>query len=461
MTFPDGSRAALISNMAVELIVILALIVANGYFAMAETAIISARKARLQQLADEGHTEAAAALALANKPASFLATVQIGITLIGVLTGAVGGATLSDELGALLNRIPLLAPYSGAIAFVIIVGLTTYLSLVIGELVPKALALNNPERVASASAGPMRTLSRIFAPLVHLLDLSTRLILRALGMRPSEEPSVTEDEIRILVRQGTAAGTFEETERQIIEQALRFGDLSGAQMMTPRTDIAWISTDSTFENVRALVAEHGYSRYPVARETLDNVVGVVRVKDLYTQQARGAPFNLEALVRPPLFLPETASALQIMETLRGQRSHIAFLIDEYGGLRGLITIGDILESLAGRSLSEGEDDEPMVIRRKDGSWLLDGMLPIDRLPELLSIRFTEEDDESIFNTLAGFMLAHLEHVPISGEAFTAYEYRFEVVDMDGRRIDKVLVTADPSGPAKDERAVKGDSAAGG
>jgi putative hemolysin len=251
---------------------------------------------------------------------------------------------------------------------------------------------------------------------------------------------VTEDEIRIMIRQGTEAGTFEETERQIIEQVLRFGDLTGAQMMTPRTEITWIRADATFDAIRAMVAESGYSRYPVAADALDNVLGVVRVKDLFTQQARGEPFNLNAVMQPALFLPESASALQIMETLRREHNHIAFLIDEYGGLRGLITIGDILENLAGGGLTDGDSDEPMATIRKDGSWLLDGMLPIDRLPALLDIKFTEEDDENIFNTVAGFVLAHLEHMPVTGESIDAYGYRFEVMDMDGRRIDKVLAS---------------------
>ena len=431
-----------------EILIVILLLLANGVFAMSEMAIISARKSRLQERANRGDARARAALELANTPHRFLSAVQIGITLIGILAGAFGSATIAETLAAGLKRIPLLAPYDHPIAVGIVVVCTTYLFMVIGELVPKRLALNNPERIARAVAGPMRGLSTIAGPAVRLLTGSTDLVVRLLGVRPSTEPPVTGDEIEVLIEQGTQAGVFEEAEQDMMTSVLRLGDRSISTMMTPRQDIAWLDVDDPPDEIRRKITESTHSRFPVGHGSLDVILGIVHAKDLLVSSLCGQPTDLKATMQRALFVPEAKPALQVIELFRESRTHIALVIDEYGGLLGLVTINDILEGIVGDMPMAGETVEPSAIQREDGSWLLDGLLSLDELQEILQIELPEVT-RGYYQTLGGFVMTHLGRIPMSADHFEWGRFRFEVVDMDGHRVDKVLVTPVQAMPPAD------------
>lgn len=406
---------------------------------MSEIAVLSSRKARLQQLANKGDTKAQAALDLANSPNRFLSTVQVGITLIGILAGAFGGATLAKKLAVVLNTIPLVAPYSEALSFTIVVLVITYLSLIVGELVPKRLALNSPEKIASAIAIPMRFLDMVAYPVVHLLSASTDIALRLLGIKPSTEPEVTEEEIKVLMQQGTDAGTFEEAEQNMVERVFRLGDRRVSSLMTPRPDIVWLDLEDPLEDNRRQMVESMHSRFPVCQGGIDDVLGVIHVNDLMTRVLEGQSLDLVASLRQPLFVPESTRALKVLESFKQSSTHIALVVDEYGVLQGLVTLNDILEAIVGDIPSINPLDEPQVVQREDGSWLLDGMLPIDELRELFDIGEIAEEDRGNYHTLGGFVVMHLGRIPSAADHFQWSDLRFEVMDMDGNRVDKVLV----------------------
>jgi putative hemolysin len=428
------------SPVVTQIVAVLLLILLNGLFAMAEIAVISSRKTRLQQRADAGDRGARAALALAETPNRFLSTVQIGITLIGILAGAFGGVTISQELAAALRQIKAIAPYSDVIALTIVVMGITYLSLVIGELVPKRLAMNNPERIAGAMAAPMRLLSILSAPLVHLLSASTEVVLKVLGIRPSDEPPVTEDEIRLLLAQGTKAGIFREVEQDMVESVLKLDDLRASALMTPRPDIYWLDIDDSPDEIRAKIISSPYSRFPVASGSLDEILGEVQAKDLLARSLAGEPFDLQAGLRSPLYVPEIMPALRVLEALRQSSTQMALVIDEYGSVQGLVTINDILEAIVGDIPTADELAYPQVVQREDGSWLVDGMLPIDELKELFHIDSLPGEEQGLYQTVAGFVMMQLGTIPSAADHFTWAWLRFEVVDMDGPRVDKVLIT---------------------
>jgi putative hemolysin len=425
------------SRIAIEILVLVVLILANALFAMSEIAVVSARKTRLQQQAQEGNKRAQVALELANAPNQFLATIQLGITLVGILAGAFGGATIAEELAGVLEQVPFLAPYSEVIGVGIVVLTITYFSLVIGELIPKRLGLNNAERVAARLAPFMRTLSRLASPLVRLLSLSTDLAMRLLRVRPKQETPVSEEEIKLLLQQGTRAGAFESAEQEMVEHVFRLGDAKVKALMTPRPEVVWLDLDDPAEEARRVVATRGHSRFPVARGELDHVLGVVYVKDLLADGLDGQPFDLEASLRPALYLPETVTALEAMEQLRMHHTDVALVIDEYGGFEGLLTVEDILEAIIGDIVAPGELVEPEAVQREDGSWLLDGMLPIDEVKELLGIDSLPHEG-SQYQTLGGFVMLCLGRIPSAGDHFSCCGWRFEVVDMDRLRVDKVL-----------------------
>ena len=430
-----------------QITIVLLLIIANGLFAMSEMAIVSARKARLRQRAEEGDHKARAALELAETPNRFLSTAQIGITLIGILAGALGGATLAEELGAYLSRIPPLKPYGEAIGLVIVVLATTYLSLVIGELVPKRLALNNPERIAAAIAAPMRALSVIAHPAVRLLSLSTELVLRILGIRPSAEPPVTEEEIKLLLEQGTEAGVFQEVEQDMVESVLLLDERRAAGLMTPRPEIVWLDVEDSLEEVRRKMIASPYSRFPVCQGSLDNVLGEVEARDLLARSLCGEAFDLKSLLQKPLYVPETMPALKVLEAFKKSGTQMALVIDEYGSIQGLVTLKDILEAIVGDIPSAEELAEPQAVQREDGSWLLDGMLPVEELKEILGIGELPGEEQGLYQTTAGFVMTQLGRIPAAAEHFEWGGLRFEVMDMDGNRVDKVLVA-----PAKKANA---------
>jgi putative hemolysin len=427
-------------SVILELSVVVLLILLNGIFALSEIAVVSARKTRLQQWAEDGNVRARAALELANNPNQFLATIQIGITLIGILAGAFSGATIANHLAVILNNIPWLAAYSHPLSLALVVLVITYLSLIVGELVPKRLALNNPERLAVAIATPMQGLSRVAYPAVHLLGLSTEFLLRALGVKPSTEPPVTEEEIRALIEQGTQAGMFEEAEQEMVERVFRLGDRRVSAVMTPRTEIVWLDHRASAEEIRQTITESAHSRFLVADGSLDNVLGVVHAKDLLAHLLGEQVVDLAATLQQPLFVPESMRALQVLELFKQSGTHITLVIDEYGGIQGLVTPSDILEAIVGDLPEAGEQLEPLAVQREDGSWLLDGMLPIDEFKDLFDLGELPGEDQGIYQTLAGFVIMQLGRIPIAADSFEWEGLKLEVVDMDGNRVDKVLVT---------------------
>ncbi|MGQ9501929.1 MAG: hemolysin family protein [Anaerolineae bacterium] len=424
------------SSLSLEILVILLLLVGNGFFAMAEMALVSARKSRLQQWAHEGDGRAQQALELTHTPNRFLSTVQIGITLVGVLAGVFSGATIAERIALQLERIAWLAPYSRALSVGITVVCITYLTLVLGELVPKRLALHAPERIACAVAVLMRALSVATAPIVHLLSISTDAVLRLLGVRSAMEAPITPEEIGMLLRQAMQAGVFREAEQDMVEGVLRLNNRRVSLLAIPRTEIAWLAHDATAEQIRAHVAASPYDQYPICEGSLDNVIGVVRARDLLMRCLAGAPLDLRALAHPPLFIPETMLASKALELLRESPLHMAFVMDEYGGLQGLVTIHNIVEEIVGDIVMT----RPQATRRKDGSWLVDGMLPIQDFKELFRIKRLPGEERDIYQTVGGFVMTWLGRIPAPADQFIWGGLRFEVMDMDGRRVDKVLVT---------------------
>ena len=424
------------TSVAFEIAVIFLLIIANGVFAMAELAVVSARKARLQRLAEDGQRGAQAALELSTRPNDFLSTVQIGITLVGVLAGAFGGATIAGELADGLERIPLLAPYSAGLAVVIVVITITYLTLVLGELAPKRLALNSPERTASALAPTMQILSRVVAPIARLLSLSAEGVLRLLGVTPSSEPPITEEEIKLLIEQGTRTGVFEPIEEDMVEHVFRLGDRRVSSILTPRPEIIWLDMDEPPDQNEEDIAASAHSRFPVARGVPDHVLGLVLAKDLLSQVMGGQALDLQAALRPATFVPENMPALDVLERFREGHAQIALVVDEYGSVQGLVTTDDIMAAIVGDIPGLGETEDPEAIQRADGSWLLDGLLSLDELQDLLEM---EDLSQRGVVTVGGLAMSLLGRIPSTGEIFEWRGLHFEVIDMDGHRVDKLSV----------------------
>lgn len=428
-------------GVGTEIVLVLLLLVVNGVFAMSEIAVVSSRKARLQQRAEAGDVGARRALELAENPNRFLSTVQVGITMVGVLAGAFGGATIAAPFAETLRRYPAVAPYADGVALGTVVLAITYLSLIVGELVPKRIGLSHPERIAAAVAGPMNVLSRVSSPLVSLLTVSTEAMLRLLGVRRADEPPVTGAEISMLMQQGTQAGVFEEAEQDIVERVFWLGDQRVASLMTPRRRVVWLDAGAPPEVNRDIMSRHRFSRFLVCEETLDRVVGMVEVKDLWARSLAGeAVDDLRAVLRRPLFVPESTRALRVLELFRESGTHLALVVDEYGGIEGLVTLNDLLEEIVGELALAGAPASPGVVRRDDGTWLVDGAMQMEEFREALGLPERREEDREEFRTVAGFVLTHMGRVPSPGDHFDAGGLRVEVVDMDGHRVDKVLVT---------------------
>lgn len=435
-------------SLLFEVAFIVLLVLGNGVFAMSEAALISARDARLQEMADGGNPRAQAALDLVDEPNLFLSTVQIGITLVGVLAGAFGGATIAVPLADVVEGVPLLAPYATTISVGIVVIVIAYLSLILGELVPKRLALGNPEKVASTVARPMRLLSRLASPVVSFLSFSTDTVLKVLRARPGDEPPVTEAEIGILIEQGAQAGVFEETEKEMVERIFRLGDLRVTALMTPRPDVTWLDIlDDPSEN-RTKISESVYSRFPVCRGNIDEVVGVARAKDLLVHYLDDENLALDSDLHKPLYVPESMYAFRVLELFRSVGEPFALVADEYGEIEGVVTLNDVLEAIVGEIQESDEAEDPQAVMREDGSWFLDGSLPINRASEILQEDLSAEDVEN-YHTLAGFVMTQMERLPSVADRFTWKDLQFEVADMDGNRIDKVIV-APKEEPEDDE-----------
>lgn len=428
-------------NFIIEVLLIIGLILVNGLLAMSELAIVASRKARLQQQADAGSSNARSALDILQKPGDFLSTVQVGITLVGVLAGVFGGATVAGVLKGWIERITVLAPYSEEIALALVVLMITYVSLIIGELVPKRLALNNPEKIALFFAPSMHRLSRILYPVVRFLSFSSEVVLRLLGVRSSVNSPVTAEEIKVMVEQGRQAGVFEQAEQTMVEGVFRLGDRLIGNLITPRTEIIWLDLDDPLEVNQRKIAESKHARFPVAKGSLDNVEGVVDTRDLLACHFAGKPLDLMGCMNPPVFVPTSSPALKVLDLFKQTYPHLVLVIDEFGGLQGLVTMTDILEAIVGEISEAGRTGEHEVLQREDGSWLVDGMLPIDEFKETLKIRGLPDENKGYYYTLGGFIMNQLGRIPRAGDHFQSGDYCYEVMDMDGFRVDKVLVSS--------------------
>jgi putative hemolysin len=428
--------------MLVQFLILLALLALNGLFAMAELAIVSSRRIRLKQMAEKGSKGAKAALRLMEEPTRFLSTVQIGITLIGVLAGVYSGANFAGPLSDWLARIPWLAAYAETVAYVLVVMGVTYLSLIIGELVPKRWALGHPEGIAVALAPPMQWVAKVSAPLVWLLQRSTDLVLKLLGKGRSAKHHVTEEDVRAMIAEGTREGVFHHEEHRMIEGVLKLADRNVRSIMIPRGDILWIDVEDSRETIWNAVRASGHSRYLVCRGELDELIGVATVTDLLEWIREPSGPELAQRTVAPLVVQETTNVLRLVELFREAAVHLAVVVDEHGSIEGIVTATDVLEAIAGEIPELGDTDLPEAVRRSDDSWLLDGRLAIDEVERLLGRNDMRSGDD--YTTIAGFVLAQLGRLPVTADSFEWKGLRFEVVDMDDRRIDKLLVQQLPA-----------------
>lgn len=426
-----------------EVIIILVLIALNGIFAMSEFAIVSAKKIRLRQKAEKGDAGAETAFKLSNEPTAFLSTVQIGITLVGIFAGAFGGATIAGELDTYLRDFPALARYSATLSITLVVLIITYLTLILGELVPKQLALNNAETIASRVAKPMFFLSLMARPLVLVLSYSTDAVLRLLRVRKIIGPPVTEEEIKIMIEEGTEAGVFERAEMSMIEGVFDIGDRRVESLMTHRSDIIALDLDDPVdENLKKMIAS-GRSNFPVYERDLDDVIGIVSVKDVLAKLVESGKVDIRASVTKPLFAPEAITILKLLESFKETGMHIALITDEYGSVQGIITLHDILEAIVGDVRSLGEPEEEQITVLENGSWLIDGDTPVNKLKYVLSVDSFPGEEQGYYLTIAGLIMYILQRIPKTGDHMEFNGLRYEVVDMDGIRIDKVMVTKVP------------------
>ena len=423
-------------EITLELFIILLMIMANGLFAMAEIALVSARRSRLKQKAEDGDAGARKALDLAETPNRFLATVQIGITLVGILMGAFGGATIAESIASWLQEIPRLASYSKAIGFAIVVTTITYLSLVLGELVPKRIAMNNPEAIARQVAPGMYRLSIISAPLTRFLSFSTELVLRVLQLKRDVEPAITADDVKSMIQAGARSGVFVQTESELLHGVFRLGDRRAELIMTPHTEIEWLNMDDLPEENRRKILASSHSYFPVSQGTLDNLLGIASAKDLLASDLLKYPAKIKQYLKQPIFTPENTPALKVLEQMKNTDVHMAMVIDEFGGFLGLITPQDILEAIVGEDFRNNLSEEH---RNADGSWDIEGLLPIDQFAEIFQIRYLPEEAGHHYQTVGGLVTAYLGYIPQVGEKFKWEDLCFEILEMDRLRVEKVKI----------------------
>ena len=418
-----------------EIFIIVGLILLNGLLSMSEMALVSARKSRLETEAKKGNKSAKTALALADDPDQFLSTIQIGITLIGILTGLYSGEALAGDLAVVLNQISAIQPYSYTIAQTVIVVIVTYLTLIFGELVPKRIGLGCAERVSMIIARPMYLLSLLASPFVWLLSKSTELSVKMTGINTEEDNKVTEEEIKAIVKEGLDGGEVQEVEQDIVERVFNLGDRKVGSIMTHRSDMVWLDLNDSLDNIKKLVEANLYNVYPVSSGKLDDLLGVVHLKDLFGKLDTPG-FSLQHVIRPAQYVPENQSVYNVLEQIKQTRVHSAIVTDEFGSVQGIVTLKDIMEGLIGQVPEQGEELD--IVERPDGTYLVDGQYSFYDFLEY----FDKEDlyTEYDYNTLSGLILEILEHVPKTGETLSWMDFKFEIVDMDGARIDKVLVT---------------------
>jgi putative hemolysin len=436
------------ANVTVEIVVILLLLVANGYLALSEIAIVSARRSRLQHRAERGDAAAAVAVELSASPTKFLSTVQVGITLIGILSGAYGGATIAEELAVALSQYPRLAEYSEGAAVAIVVIVLSYLSVIIGELVPKRIALSNPERFAALVARPMRRLSRIAGPAVAALELTSDVLIKLFRIPKGDGAAVTEADVSAMVAAGTAAGVFDPVERRIVERAFRLDDEPVGAMMTPRPDVVWLDVNDSPETRNDVIRRHPYARFPVCDGSLDRLLGILTVRDLWVAERSRSreSVDLRAVLRQPLFVPDRTPALEVLAQFQRSGTHVAVVIDEHGGVDGLLTLNNLLAFLVapapGEAVHEGDE---AIVQRGPNSWLVDGSLSLGTFYRELGVDDPDQETGRAYHTVAGLVMTTLGRIPATGDRTQAGPLTIEVVDMDGFRVDKVLVTR--GGPA--------------
>lgn len=435
--------------MFFQIILLLVLTGINALFAMAEMALVSVRRSRLEELAESGNLRAKVALEILDSPETFLSTVQTGVTMIGILSGAVGGATLAVNLSPYIAAIPYLSGHASYLSFGLVVLTISYMSLILGELVPKRWALAHSESIALMLAIPLRAASVIGYPLVMFFSRSAELVTRFLRLPKDSGAPVSEEEIRIMLEHGEKAGVVEEVEKEMIERVFRLGDKRVDSLMTHRTDIVWIDSESTGPEMLRTVAESGHSRFPVCRETIDDVIGIVDVKDIMMQNITEGSIDLKKVTRKALIVPGTIGAFRVLEKFRESQNQTALVVDEYGSLDGIVTVSDVMEAILGQLPGPGQETDPEVVEREDGSLLIDGTMSFDEFEDLLNISISSEENgqKGDFQTLAGFIISHLGRFPGIGERFEWSNHVFEIVDMDGHRIDRVLVTPPASSGA--------------
>lgn len=423
-----------------DIVLLLFLILINGLLAMSEIAVVSSRKSRLQKLADDGNHGAQSALALNNEPTNFLSTIQVGITTVGILSGAIGETALADPLTAWIASFPLIEPYARGVALTVVVVGLTYISVVAGELVPKQLGLLAPEKIASLIAPPMNVLTRLTRPLVWLLSASSGFLLRMMGAVRTNVPPVTDEEIKVLMGQGAEAGVFHESEQAIVSNVLRLDVQRIGAIMTHRNDIYVLDLDEPEADIRKRIAESPYTRVVVCRDGLDHIVGILRTSDMLKDALTAKPLQIEPYLRPPLYVPESVTTTRLLENFRKARQQCALIVDEYGELQGLVTLTDVLISIVGEIPTSDIPEEQDIVMREDGSWLIDGSVTIERMKSVLDIEENLPGEAgNAFNTLGGFVMQTLDSIPLVNDHFEAAGYRFEVIDMDKNRVDKVLV----------------------
>ena len=430
------------SESTAQILLLLTLIIINGLFSMTEMAVVAARRARLQACLENGDRRAQTVLDLLDSPNDFFSTIQIAISLIGVITGAIGAQTFSHYLADILAKVSLLKGIAQPLSVLLISLIITYFSLVIGELIPKRIATNNPEKIAMAMCGPVKVLAGIFKPIVRILSFSTEAGLKLMGVENSEENTVSEDEIKVMIEQGKQDGVFEENEQDIVESVFRMSDRTVDALMTPRTELPWIDLEEPVEESLKEIADSTYHYFPLVRGNPDDVIGVLSSKALLDAYIRGEALDLEKIAEPPLFVPESKPALSLLDDLKASESNFAVVLDEYGGFSGMITPYDLLNELVGDVTNIGDEpnDEDDILVRDDGSWSFDGLVDIEEFKETIGVRELPDEDRVGYQTLAGFILSYRGAIPSIGDNFDWNGFHFEIADMDGLRIDRVIVS---------------------
>ncbi|MDR2209501.1 MAG: hemolysin family protein [Azoarcus sp.] len=438
-----------------EIFVLVLLIIINGVFAMSEIALVTARRSKLTKLAEEGDSAARIAVSLGEEPTRFLSTIQIGITSIGILCGIVGEAALAVPMATWLHELGLAQRPSEIVATTLAVVLITYVAIVVGELVPKRIGQINPEGIARRVARPMSALATLSRPAVRMLSKSTTLLLRLLGLRDEKTPGVTEEEIHALLEEGSESGVIEKNEHAMVRNVFRLDDRQIGSLMVPRSDIVWLDAERPLEENLARVAESEHSRFPVCQGGFEEILGIISCKQLFNQTFKGGQPDITGQLQSPVYVPETLTGMELLEQFRASGSHMAFVIDEYGEVQGLVALQDVMEAVTGEFRSDRLEDA-WAVQRADGSWLLDGLIPLPELKDLLELREVPEEDKGRYHTLSGMIMWLLGRLPRTGDVIPWEAWRLEVVDLDGKRIDKVLASRLPEPPEDEE----GETAAG-